>query len=148
MSCCWDTLQIKRLNNFYASRREAGYYMQAGCMPFFSHPCSSVLINAQFRDNVYQRSFKCKPHKLLYTLSKVNFSLSMGLDNPGVVHRFILDLVSALTDWFARKLFCVLRRRAFRRQVRKRVAARLVLSKSRLADLPTELVRCICNEWL
>jgi hypothetical protein len=95
-----------------------------------------------------QRSFNRATHQILSIIPIANFDLFMNLPDPSVAHRFVRDVAAVLVDRFAGRLFRILRGRAFRRQVRKRVAARLVLSKSRLADLPAELVRCVCVEWL
>lgn len=146
-----DKLKLRTygLLKFYASRREAGYYMRAWTRKRSNGSMETDII-VEYMGSLCQRSFRQAKHQPQTTRPLANFTLSMNLDDPSVANRFVRDLATALTDWYARRLFRVLRGRAFRRVVRKRVAARLVLAKSssRLADLPAVLVHSICVEWL
>lgn len=141
----WRVLRIERLHDWVAARHDQGYDMQA--QGIIANECFVIV---RFNGFLCQRSFHCaSPRKFLLTLMKVNFTLNMQLPDPNVAHRFIRDLVEALAKHFGLQILRVLRRRVFRRQVRKRVAARIVLSKSSShCGLPAELIRSICADWL
>lgn len=147
----WDALEIRGLSKTYASRLEQGYDMEASIVKVRSKKdTADVNIVVHFNGGACHRSFRRSFHQLLPTLSEACFALFMFLADPSVPKRFVDDIKTAMSDWFARRLLCILRRVAFRRRVHRRVAARLVLSKSssRLADLPAVIVRSICAEWL
>lgn len=154
----WDELKIDSLADVSASRRDAitGIPIRIYSHVSYAYVGKPVIIHwALVTPMLHMGLFG---HELSEIRRALKYLSTIG--RSGAFHhadgptteasrRILADLRCELCSKFARRLFRWLRQRAFRRNMRSRVRAKLVITRSVVfGGLPAEIVRSIAQVWL
>lgn len=163
----WDELRLTPLTEFVARRRDPITGIQVGVRvgppnnTYSSTDYDALLLFAvrpgqapmelnmgAYNNNVLSIIFHLQYFDRMAPLFEADEILVTRFETASM-RRITVDLYIVLQAMFARKLFRLLRGRVFRRLIRRRVRAKLLLSRSEdFRALPSELVRGVSDAWL
>jgi hypothetical protein len=167
----WEELQLGRLHDVHASRLDAltGQRVTASCKRValdHDHSYLGVVLTCSLPHNVDHvfQTWSCSAGafggKYTAFLARMRMrwigegvhyfpDTAQNIDGELAMRRLALDLSAVMFVKFGGTLFRLLRSRAFRRAIRNRVRAKLVLSRAPLfGDLPEALQQTIARQWV